>query len=202
MILFENFKEIESICQKYKIKNYNINQDGTIDVNDNVSFYSLKLEKLPLNFRNVTGWFICTNNRLRSLDGSPKLVESYFYCENNELTTLNGSPNRIGLGDKEYGPDFLCYNNNLTTLNGSPQIINGNINISENNITSLKGLGYVGGCIYYHNNPIEKILDNISNLQEKLNSVIEVFNEYDVKLNTDKEYLEQLFADYGIIYKI
>ena len=37
-------------------------------------------------------------------------------------------------------------------------------------------------------------------LQKNLDKVIEVFNDYDDLLNMDPEYLEQLFADYGIKY--
>ena len=45
--------------------------------------------------------------------------------------------------------------------------------------------------------------DVLSNyLKEKLNRVIEVFNEYDIDCDSDEDYIEQLFADYGIKYKI
>ena len=33
--LFENFQDIDSICKKYRIKNYTINPDGSVDVKMN-----------------------------------------------------------------------------------------------------------------------------------------------------------------------
>jgi hypothetical protein len=72
--LFENFDDIDSICRKYGINNYIINEDGSIDVNDDVYLDYKELIKLPLKFRNVTGHFYCQNNQLTSLEGSPKSV--------------------------------------------------------------------------------------------------------------------------------
>ena len=44
--------------------------------------------------------------------------------------------------------------------------------------------------------------NKIINLDDKLDRVIEVFNDYDDILNMDSDYLEQLFNDYGVKYKI
>jgi len=46
-----NDNEIHYICQEYKIKNYTINPDNTIDVNGSVFLYDRKLKKLPLTFK-------------------------------------------------------------------------------------------------------------------------------------------------------
>ncbi len=32
--LFESFEDIDEICRKYRIENYTINSDGSIDVNE------------------------------------------------------------------------------------------------------------------------------------------------------------------------
>ena len=45
--LFENFMEIESICQKFGIKNFTINEGGVVDVDGNVNISRLKLKELP-----------------------------------------------------------------------------------------------------------------------------------------------------------
>ena len=100
-------------------------------------------------------------------------VSGNFYCNNNQLTTLEGAPKSVGVG-------FYCDHNQLTTL---------------------KGLYHVRN-IYYDNNPISKILDNITGLQKNLDKVIEVFNDYDNLLDMDPDYLKQLLLDYGIKYKI
>jgi len=46
--LFESFEDIKEICKKYRIKNYTINTDGTIDVNNTVDLHNINLVKLPL----------------------------------------------------------------------------------------------------------------------------------------------------------
>ncbi|MEN6291727.1 MAG: hypothetical protein ABFD07_06895, partial [Methanobacterium sp.] len=76
MIYLRKFNEskesIDSICQKYGIENFTINEDGSIDVNGHVNISSMKLTKLPLKFRNVTGDFSCSDNHLTTLEGAPQ----------------------------------------------------------------------------------------------------------------------------------
>jgi len=120
-------EEIHNICKRYDIKNYTINDDGSIDV-DGVFYLSSKgLEKLPVKIRKVTGDFYCHNNELTSLEGCPKTVGGHFYCHNNELTSLEGCP-------KTVGGDFECGNNNLTSLKGGPDRISGSFYCYENNL--------------------------------------------------------------------
>ena len=38
--LFENFRDIDSICRRYCIENYTINSDGSIDVNGDVDLFN------------------------------------------------------------------------------------------------------------------------------------------------------------------
>jgi hypothetical protein len=67
--LFESSKEedIESICKKYGIKNWTLNEDGSIDVDGDVDLSFKKLTKLPIKFRNVSGNFDCSYKNLTSL---------------------------------------------------------------------------------------------------------------------------------------
>jgi len=143
------FKNIE----KYKIENYTFNDDLSIDVNGDVNLYGKGLTKLPFKFRNVTGEFSCTYNKLTSLEGSPKTVVGSFDCEYNNLTSLEGSPKTVGvnfycyenkltslLGSPEtVGVNFYCYDNNLTSLEGSPKTVGGDFNCQFNKLTSLEG---------------------------------------------------------------
>lgn len=100
---------ILTICEKYLIENYHINDDGTIDVFGNVNISRMDLTKLPLRFNKVSGHFNCMSNYLTSLEGSPIWVGDYFSCSTNKLTSLEGCP-------KYVGGKFYCYNNkNLTT---------------------------------------------------------------------------------------
>ena len=78
--LFEAFKEedIDAICRKYNIRNYTINEDGSINVDGNVDLKYKKLTKLPLKFKNVSGGFYCHDNQLTSLEGCPESVGGDF----------------------------------------------------------------------------------------------------------------------------
>ena len=87
---------ISLICKKYKIENYTVNDDGSIDVDGNVDLSWYKLTELPLRFNKVTGYFSCSSNNLTSLKGSPKWVGGYFSCSKNKLTSLEFSPDYVG----------------------------------------------------------------------------------------------------------
>jgi hypothetical protein len=87
---------IEYNIKKYGIKNYTINSDGSIDVNGNVALGNLGLKKIPLKFRNVSGYFNCCENQLTSLEGAPISVGDNFICTFNQLTSLEGAPISVG----------------------------------------------------------------------------------------------------------
>jgi hypothetical protein len=70
---------IKDICKKFGIENYTINDDGTVDVDGNVNLGNKGLTKLPLRFRNVSGYFYCHVNQLISLEGAPQKVGGNFY---------------------------------------------------------------------------------------------------------------------------
>ena len=120
--IFENIQtdeEIHELCRKYRIRNYTINEDKSIDVDDDVYLASKNLTKIPLKFRNVNGYFDCYNNNLTTLKGAPETVDRYFDCSNNNLTTLEGSPRRVS-------GDFYCsHNKNLMSLEGITPTIYG-----------------------------------------------------------------------------
>jgi len=111
------FEEIE----KYKIENYIINDDLSIDVNGLVDLSFKDLTKIPFKFRNVSG---------------------SFYCDYNSLTSLSGGP-------KTTGHDFSCNGNNLTSLDGCPKTVGNNFHCQSNKLlTSLDDIGKVNGVIY------------------------------------------------------
>ena len=132
ILFFDKIKKykIDKICEKYGIKNYTINSDGSIDVDDNVNLYNYRLTKLPLKFNKVNGWFDCSDNNLISLEGSPVEVNNGFYCRNNNLTSF------------EY----------------TPRIIRGGFSCSDNNIKSFEYFpSYVKGWFDCYDNPIYKV---------------------------------------------
>ncbi|HOB25691.1 MAG TPA: hypothetical protein PKG93_00890 [Bacilli bacterium] len=73
--------QIKSFCKKYKITDYTINEDGSIDVDGDVYLDGEKLTNIPLEFGRVTGHFWCYSNELTSLQGCPISVGGGFYCQ-------------------------------------------------------------------------------------------------------------------------
>ena len=112
------FRDIHNICKEYRIKNYHINDDGTVDVDGNIFLTgsnSKKLNKIPLNFGEISGYFHCEWNNLSDLIGSPKRVGGDFICNWNDLTSLEGCPVYIG-------GIFQCtYNPNLWSFDYFPR---------------------------------------------------------------------------------
>jgi hypothetical protein len=165
MLLFESFNDIETTCKKYNIKNYTINPDGTVDVNGDVYLISRGSTKLPLKFSRVDGYFYCYNNKLTTLEGSPRSVGRNFYCNNNQLTTLEGGP-------KEVGGYFDCSYNQLTTLEGGPRSVGGDFYCGGNKLTTLEGGPIsVGGNFYCGDNPIYSVYKLFPNHKSFMDSL-------------------------------
>ena len=193
--LNESNQNIDSICKKYGIKNYTINQDGSIDVDGNVYLSSKKLTKLPLKFRNVSGGFYYHTNQLTSLEGCPQSVGGDFNCYNNQLTSLEGCPQIVG-------GDFSCDNNQLTSLEGSPQSVGGGFYCYDNQLKDVYGIkeGFrLGGEFIIENNPVEEIFKLFP--KDRYDEVVEFLNEYNVIRDCNKvilQALEMVYDELGI----
>jgi hypothetical protein len=179
----DGLNEIE-ILKLLKISNYKINDDGTVDVDGKVNLSRMNISKLPLKFGRVTGSFICSENKLTSLEGSPIFVGGDFYCTYNKLTSLKGSPKSVGgnflcynnqltnLEDSpnSVGGNFYCWNNQLTSLEGSPQSVGGNFHCQYNQLSSLKGgpskVGYDFDCSH---NLLTSLIGSPSEVSGKFN---------------------------------
>jgi hypothetical protein len=130
---FPTTKEgVIQVCEKYKIKNYTINDDLSIEVDGNVHLVEKELEYLPLKFNYVSGSFYCYKNELKSLKGCPQTVGTNFECSYNKLKTLEGCPQTVG-------GYFDCFGNELKSLEGCPQTVFGYFNCGGNELKSLKG---------------------------------------------------------------
>ena len=81
-------KEVLAKCTK--------NEDGTYSCDGDVDLSNLKLTKLPVKFRKVSGGFYCYHNRLTSLEGVPQKVGGNFSCDYNRLTSLKGASQKVG----------------------------------------------------------------------------------------------------------
>ena len=168
----ESKEDIDSICKKFGIKNYTINEDSTIDVDGNVYLRNKGLTKLPLKFGKVSGYFDCSFNQLTSLSGAPLSVGGDFYCGDNQLKSLEGSPLSVGgdfycsynqLNSLEGSPlsvggNFYCSDNQLKSLSGSPKSVGRDFNCSDNQLKSLSGIsGKISGAIYCTNNQLRDV---------------------------------------------
>ena len=116
--LFESFdkSKIDEICNQYKIKDYTINPDGSIDANRDVYLNNKGLTKLPLKFNKINGFINFSSNRLTSLEGSPMEINNSFWCNFNRLTSFEYTPKIIRGG-------LDCRFNNIKTFEHFPSYI-------------------------------------------------------------------------------
>ena len=116
-MILTNKNQVNSICRKLKLKDYQINDDLTVDVNHVGHFgESVKISKihivdgrLPIKFNKVKGGFEANWCGLTSLEGGPKYVGGNFWCNNNKLTSLE-------FGPKSVGGRFVCSDNELISF--------------------------------------------------------------------------------------
>ena len=160
--------QIRAWLDEMGIVDYTINDDLTIDVDENVDLSLKDLIKFPefIIFGNINGYFDCSINHLISLKGAPKSTKKGFYCSHNDLTSLEGAPEIIGCSfncsgnkltslqysPKTIGSDFICSNNMLISLFGSPRYVVDFFNCSYNQLTSLEGCPKRAGSFYCNNN--------------------------------------------------
>ena len=117
--------------EEFRITNYDFDENGFLNVDEDVVLNFKNLEKLPFKFGTVKGSFDCSYNNLTSLEGAPKEVGGFFNCNKNNLTSLEGAP-------KEVGGSFYCSDNKLASLKWAPEKIGGSFNCDNNKLTSLK----------------------------------------------------------------
>ena len=164
--------EVHIICKKYGIIDYTINSDMSISVDGSVSLSYKNLKSIPINFKEVGGYFNCGYNQLTSLKGCPETVGGHFYCHSNQLTSLKGCPETVTgdfdcdnnqLTSLEYCPEtvggfFSCSNNQLTSLEYCPETVGGDFNCYRNQITNFDGLPeFFEQPIYLLGNPVYEI---------------------------------------------
>jgi hypothetical protein len=89
--------QIQQWLCRYNIRNYIINDDQTIDVNDDVYISNLSLVRLPIKFGKVTGFFYChCMSQLSSLYNYPDYVGGPTDVFSPKLKSLKGCPKYIG----------------------------------------------------------------------------------------------------------
>ncbi len=168
MIHIKSYRIFESIdlelgkeLKKYHIRNYSINEDGSVDCNQSVDLCSKKLNQIPFKFNKINGHFIVDINQLTSLKNCPKYINKWFDCSSNELASLEYGPEYIG-------GSYCCMNNELKTLKGCVEEVNANFNCYNNRLTSLEFCPMeVSGYFNCSNNRLE-FLDRSPLIKGKL----------------------------------
>jgi len=94
-------------------------RDGTILVPGSVKITGMNLTELP-DFSQVVvaGDFDCTNNLLKSLNGSPQVVGGSFRCSINLLENLAGGPRVVG-------GNYECIRNRISSTRGVADDVGG-----------------------------------------------------------------------------
>lgn len=165
------------------IDNYTINDDLSIDINENVDLNNeepitkyMKDGTINLNIINgnfscmldgdlknasmpriVNGDFDISFSNFETLERCPGQVKGDYNCSFNNLTTLKGCV-------KEINGDFYCTMNSLTSLEYGPNIVSGNVDLTHNELTTLKHAPFGKSYDLFGNNFKENITDD--NIQE------------------------------------
>ena len=178
-------EEVIEVCNRYRINNYTINDDLSIDVEGHVNLAYKNLEYLPLRFNYVSGDFSCYDNKLKTLEGCPQTVSGSFDCYRNKLITLEGSPSVVN-------GNLICYDNKLETLEGSPKTINGNFLCFVNKLKDLEYFPEVSDYINIRDNPVNLLVYTFIENEETDSFMIEDFIDYEIVRNGDTVMLDRL----------
>ena len=129
-------KLIELWLNENSIENYQLREDLTIDVFQDIILEKLKDKtySLPafIQFATIEGTFDCSFCNLQSLKGMPEKITKTFNCAHNRLETLQFGPKEVGLG-------YFCHNNSLVSLLGAPEKTGANFNAEVNCLKTLAG---------------------------------------------------------------
>ncbi len=131
--IFESIDlELKKELKKSSITKYNLNEDGSIDCDQNVNFINRNITELPIIFNKVNGNFVVTYTlSLLSLKNCPKYIGGYFDCSHNGLKSLEYGPEYVNA-------DYFSYNNKLITLKGCVEEVYGDFDCANNKLTSLE----------------------------------------------------------------
>ena len=153
---------------------YNILEDGTLYVRDDLVLAGLKLKTLKdVNASRVSGDFKCNNNLLINLEGCPKKISGYFTCAENQITSLEEGPiqvggtyhcahnkltNLVGAPKEIKNGNFYCFSNELTNLEGSPEFLDRDFNCTYNRLKNLQGCAKkIYGSFNCSHNPLTSL---------------------------------------------
>ena len=122
--------DIENWLHLQSIKNFTIDSNGVVDVNDNVLIQS-RMRSLPIQFGTVTGNFYCEEVDLYTLKGAPHTVGKVFSCSYNlNLRSLEYAPSNTE-SFHSYSTDIISLHNIHKTVKSISRKFIGNHEISS-----------------------------------------------------------------------
>lgn len=126
-----NTKIIHSWLRNQNIEDYNINDDYSVDVHQDVQIVERVLPYLPVKFRNVKDFSI-KRCGLKSLKNMPEKVSGKFSIYQNDVTSLQGMPKEV---------THMCeINNNKIKSMDNFNCKVGSLNASNLPLTNLKNI--------------------------------------------------------------
>ena len=141
-------KNIKEVLDQYNVVDYSINNDGSVNLTKDITFFKKNLDKIPFNISKAPRILDFSFNNISSLEGSPEECDTIFYAMNN-ISDLKGititsrllslSNNKIEKLNfpKEFKTDELLLNhNNIYELTGIPINFNGKILLNHNPIST------------------------------------------------------------------
>lgn len=91
------------------------------------------IDVLDYNGTTVLGHFNCGETKIKTLEGSPRIVSGYFDCTHTDIRSLKGAPKEIGLNLYAFGTKITSLKDvhkYITSIRGdfyAPDILKSNI---------------------------------------------------------------------------
>lgn len=210
-ILFELFYfrklcKIRIYCNlSYRVNNYIINKDLSVNIISNSGFIKQDFSKIPFKINEFHGNIYCSDDmkefknfpkilhgsincsknwNINSLIGTPQIIYGDLVANNCSLTSLIGSPLEI------HGNLYLD-NNYISSLKNGPKIIKGDMYIQYNELSSLNGLNTnIGGeLLFLNNRSLPRIINNFPSFSQV---VLREYENYSI-WNSDNTFNEKRF---------
>lgn len=112
-----------------------INEDNSVEINDDVDLTGILFKKVPMKINKVTGDYTAAGGSISTLENSPDVVTGDLTMIHLDIKSFVGGPSEVG------GDCIYTGNDQVTSIEGLPSKVGGRIDISGcKKITSLKGI--------------------------------------------------------------
>jgi hypothetical protein len=127
MTMYTNKIEIQNWLDEHAVSHYVINDNLTVDVNNNVKFIPTQYQQnqvlmndFPIKFGKILGDFEVYNQNFSSFKNFPNTIRGTLNIYNNNFTSLKDMPSYIG-------QDFICGDNLFQSFDDLKAVIKGRI---------------------------------------------------------------------------